>query len=233
MRILVISDPHFPFQDNKALKLVDKFIINEKPDIIVINGDLLDCYDVSSFPKDPRRKKRLVDEIKMGKKYLEHLNDISDAKKILVEGNHENRVDKHMINKNPEMIEFINLKELLKTKGWRIIDDSIIENYVKIGKWYIGHFNKVAKHSAMTAKGIVNDRGVNIIQGHTHRLGAYYVRHLDRSLRGLECGCLCTLKPSYTSNPNWQQGFVLIEDKNAYPIEIINHSFTWNGKVYK
>lgn len=232
MKTLVISDIHFPFQDNKALKLVDEFIKKEKPDNIVINGDLLDCYTLSSFAKDPRIGATMKKEIEMGRTYLERLNKISKAKKYYVFGNHSIRMNRYMIKQAPELIDFLDLQGLLETDGWEIINCSNTENYVKIDDWYIGHFDKVAKHSAMTAKNIVADRGVNVIQGHTHRLGAYYVRYLDRTLRGLECGCLCSLNPSYTSNPNWQQGFVLIENNNAYPIEIIHHSFTWNGKIY-
>ena len=232
MKTLVISDMHFPFQDDKALELVDKFIKKEKPDNIVINGDLVDCYSLSSFAKDPRLGATLSKEVAMAREYLAHLNKISKAKKYYVFGNHSIRMNRYLIKQAPELLDFLDLQGLLETDGWEIVNCSNIENYVKIEDWYVGHFDRVAKHSAMTAKNIVADRGVNIVQGHTHRLGAYYVKFLDRTLRGLEGGCLCTLTPTYMASPNWQQGFVLIENKNAYPIEIINHSFTWNGKTY-
>ena len=233
MKTLVIGDIHFPFEDKKALELVDKFIIKEKPDNIVINGDLIDAYKLSSFNIDPREGVSTAKEIEMAKNYLERLNKISKAKKYLIFGNHSIRLNRYLIKQAPELLDLINLENLLKTKNWEIIKCSNIENFVKIDDWYIGHFDKVAKHSGMTVKNIVADRGVNVVQGHTHRLGAYYVRYLDRSLRGLEGGCLCSLNPSYTEQPNWQQGFVLIENQNAFLIEIIDHSFTWRNKIYK
>lgn len=233
MKILVISDIHFPFEDKKTLRLVSRFIEDYQPDNIVINGDLLDCYDVSSFPKDPRNKKTLVQEIKLGKKYMEHLNSISKAKKYLVFGNHSLRVNKYLISKASEIIDLVNLKSLLETKHWKIIDTSNVENYIKIGKFFIGHFDRVNKHAGMTAKNLVLDKGVNIIQGHTHRLGAFYLRTMNGTLKGFETGCLCKLNPTYTGFPNWQQGFVIIENNNVYQIEIENHSFTYNSKIYK
>jgi len=233
MKTLVIGDIHFPFEDKKTLKIVSRFIEDYEPDNIVINGDLLDCYSLSSFAKDPRIGKKMSDEIKMAKRYLQHLNSISDAKKYLIFGNHEIRMNRFLVNKAPELIDLIDLETLLKTDGWDIINCSNIENYINIDNWYIGHYDRVSKNSSYTVKNIMTDKGVNIIQGHTHRLGAYYIRYMDRTLRGFEGGCLCSLNPVYTENPNWQQGLIVIENKNAYPIEIINHSFTWNNKTYK
>jgi len=232
-KIFISCDQHIPLHDKKTLKLTEDFIKDEKPDVIIFNGDFLDGYDASSFPKDPRNKKRLVDEIKIGKKYLEHINTISKARKILIWGNHENRVNKFLLKKAPEMIDFVCLKILLQTDGWEMIAESDVENYIKINKIFVGHFNRVNKHSAMTAKNLVLDKGVSIIQAHTHRLGSFYIRTLNGTLRGFEGGCMCKLNPSYMNFPNWQQGFIFIENKNVYQIEIIKHSFTWHGKVYK
>ena len=60
---LAIGDIHIPYQDdiavNACLDYADKF----NPSIISIMGDMLDCYNVSSFDKNPLRSKRLFEEI--------------------------------------------------------------------------------------------------------------------------------------------------------------------------
>ena len=54
-KFVVISDIHFPYQDDKAIKAALDFIKTNPVDTIILNGDILDFYDVSSFDKDPDR----------------------------------------------------------------------------------------------------------------------------------------------------------------------------------
>ena len=50
LKILSLSDIHFPFQNQE---LIDEIIETHKDaDILVLNGDLLDGYAASSFPKE-------------------------------------------------------------------------------------------------------------------------------------------------------------------------------------
>jgi len=55
----------------------------------------------------------------------------------------------------------------------------------------------------------VDEKGVSLIQAHTHRLGSHFKTWIDREMVGYEGGCLCKLTPEYKLNPNWQQGFCL------------------------
>jgi predicted phosphodiesterase len=55
MRVVVYSDIHAPFQDDRAVELVNKFCRWYQPEKVVIDGDLIDFYAISKFDKSPRR----------------------------------------------------------------------------------------------------------------------------------------------------------------------------------
>ena len=55
-RIAVLSDIHFPYYDRTALNLAIKTAIEYEPDCIILNGDIIDCYHLSSFEKDPKKR---------------------------------------------------------------------------------------------------------------------------------------------------------------------------------
>ena len=98
----------------------------------------------------------------------------------------------------------------------------------------VGHFNKASKHSCYTAKQLVDQYKMSVLQGHTHRLGLYYVTGKKNTYIGIEGGCLCDLHPEYIMNPNWQGGFVMARD--AWNIEIVyihEGRSIYRGKVYK
>ena len=101
-------------------------------------------------------------------------------------------------------------------------------------KLLIGHFNKALKHSSYTAKGLVDQYKMNIIQGHTHRIGMYYVTGAKETYIGVEGGCLCDIKPTYVNSPNWQTGFVMARDhKNIEIIPIDDDEAIYRGRIYK
>ena len=136
------------------------------------------------------------------------------------------------------------MEELLDLASYNIevVNESRIENFVKVRDWYIGHFNRVSKHSAYTVKNIMTDRGVNIIQAHVHRLGMHALTYLDRTILGYEGGCLCGDSTPGGCNPNWQSGFIVMEPyDNGLRCSVFQvfinkvgkaRSFIFNGKRF-
>jgi Calcineurin-like phosphoesterase len=55
-RIAVLSDVHVPYHSMSALTAVLDFCKKDKPDAILWNGDILDCFQLSRFVKDRRVK---------------------------------------------------------------------------------------------------------------------------------------------------------------------------------
>ena len=52
--ILILSDIHFPYQDNKALELALNYGLENNVNDIYLNGDIGDFYQCSRFTKDRR-----------------------------------------------------------------------------------------------------------------------------------------------------------------------------------
>ena len=69
------------------------------PDEICILGDFADFYSVSSHSKDPRIFNLLVDEVSAVCNRLDEIDKLfPKAKKVFLEGNHENRLNNILIN---------------------------------------------------------------------------------------------------------------------------------------
>lgn len=210
-RVFVYGDVHIPYQDPDALAIMFDALSVYKPDHIIIAGDLLDCEEISTFPKRERPVK-LVDELIAGEDHFKRLRLIApDARISYLEGNHERRFARYVGSRAPALLEVkdVSVDTLLNIKDYNIDFFPSTDRGISIdlGKILVGHWSRVSKHSAYTAKLILDDYGKSHIQGHTHRLGTHFRTLADRTLVGYEGGCLCLLKVKYMEFPNWQHGF--------------------------
>ena len=93
-RILCISDMHIPF--NRDIKEFFKY--KGKVDTLVLNGDIIDNYSMSSFTKMYRLS--LVEELIRARELLiELIEEIKPKKVTVVTGNHEIRLGKKIADK--------------------------------------------------------------------------------------------------------------------------------------
>jgi hypothetical protein len=78
------------------------------------------------------------------------------------------------------------------------------------------HGDVVSTHAGMSALKMLNKWRINLIHGHTHRLGATGYRvpavagKQEHQMRAFEGGCMCRLDPPYLSMANWQNAFSII-----------------------
>ena len=229
--------------------MFNKFLEWFKPDVLVINGDLLDCFEISRFDKVPKSGKSLQEECDIAYEVLKEWRIIlPKAKIIIIEGNHDWRIKQYLIKKAPELygLRGLSLETLLRLEELKIglvktkeAASHWIDTYIRLGELYIGHFNKVNKHSAMTAKNLVEDKGVSLIQNHVHRGGVFHKRLVDgRQLVGIENFCMCELNPSYMSDVNWTQGWTVVYQKEgsqrfmAYPIPVVKYKFFFGEQEF-
>lgn len=206
-KFIVLSDIHFPYHDDKALKAVYKFLDQHPINSIILNGDILDFYDVSSFDKDPDRINSLQKEIDLAQKFFKKLRDLSpDSRIVFVKGNHCSRLERYL-KKHPELysLEALKLPNLLGLDKFNI---EYKDKGFKLGSLKIIHGDMVRKFSGYTARGELEKHDSSGISSHTHRGGVYYYRTPERYLAWFESFCLCDLNPFYVSEPNWQQGFL-------------------------
>jgi len=216
-KALIFNDLHIPFEDKKAVELTlrvgDKF----QPDRIIIDGDLMDQWELSTFIKHPARRdaSALAKEIIRGREFLADLRArFPKALIILVFGNHEYRWLRSLASNAPELalLKGLTLEEQLECEKSKIevVNSGNRESSFMWGKLLIGHFDQINKHSGYTAKNLLEAKGVSLIQAHTHRGGSSFKRNWDRDIVAYENFCLCSRDPEYVSHPNWQLGFSLI-----------------------
>lgn len=238
-KAMIINDPHFPFEDKKTIKLINKFMKDLNPDIVFILGDLIDFYEISKFDKNPNRKTKLQDEIDAGVKELKYIRSILPKAKIYFkEGNHTHRLRSYLW-KNPGLssLKSLKLENLLNLEDLDIKLIKYDKPFLYRGL-YLDHGEKIRKYSSYTAKAEMDELSNDGIVAHTHRLGAYYKTTLGKDMAFYENGCLCKLDQEYAKNPNWQQGFSVVyfdtktRNHSIQQVHIKKHKFIFNNKEY-
>jgi len=214
-RELNISDIHIPYHDPFAWALFLNIVDIVNPDTINIDGDALDCYQMSAFDKDPERMKdgNFQDDLDKWFAMMQELKQRARRKRKLkfVPGNHEARLRRYLM-RNPELhgLRALELASLMRLEELEIEyheeEIEVIPNLL-----VIKHGDVVRKDSAFSAKGELEKEkyAISTITGHTHRLGTHYARTRNRVVKAHENGCLCLLNPEYVKNPNWQQGLTM------------------------
>lgn len=221
VRALLYGDTHFPYQDSGALKVVAKIAKDEQPAVLCHMGDLLDCYSLSRFDKNPDRKDSMQDEINQARMHLAQMRDLCpDARFIYLEGNHEDRLRRVLWNLEGPSAVLSQLTAFKQAITWPTLLglDKLHIEFVPYGtqhrrgflpKFMLKHGNLVRQKSAYTAHGEWARHGMSGASGHTHRLGAFYRRDMQGSHVWLEAGCTCLIDPEYVAFPDWQQGCVI------------------------
>jgi hypothetical protein len=211
-KTLIFGDLHSPFHDLVALKSMLSFSKWYKPDLIVANGDISDCYAISRFDKDPKRITGLQDEINCTHNLLKQIRKANpNAEFKYNRGNHEYRMIKYLWSRAKELdsLKVLSFEGLLKLDELKI--DYISSGMYKLGKTLIKHGHLVRQHSAYTARGEFERSGMSGVSNHTHRLGVHFKTNESGAYVWFEAGCLCDLSPEYMEGrtPDWQQGFII------------------------
>lgn len=220
-RRICLSDCHIPFHDKPLLDLWLEFVKVLKPDGIDIMGDLIDCYTLSRFEKNPLRRHNIQEEVDTARDFLLELITVAprDCEIRYSEGNHENRLQRVLWGRAKELAPLRNLSipQLFE------LEDLGIQYYppeqpYRIGPlWYL-HGDLARKSNwAMTcggmgAKAVSQRVAGNVIMGHTHQMGYISFRGWEGLREGYEIGCMCRFNLEYiVGTPQWQSGWAVVE----------------------
>ena len=225
--IAVASDFHVPFHDKKAVSAFINYCREVQPDIAIINGDLVDMYMLSKFAKGEGRNP--MTEIEEAREILSTLReDLPSTDIYYIIGNHEQRLEKTILTKAPELASLIeDIFSIFKLEDIKIIGcGSLTLNDNLVFK----HGTLLGNKSGLSAIKEMENAYLSGATGHTHRLAKYIARKAGRKFIWLETGCLCSMEPEYMLNPNWQQGFAMIqiEDRKIKRAEVLEIE---NGEV--
>lgn len=213
-KIAVLSDIHLPYHNIPSLTACFDFLQGEKPEAILLNGDILDFYQLSRFGKDPR-KRSVAHELQAAREFLDVLSEFG-AKIYYKLGNHEERYQHYLMAKAPELlgVQQFELRYLLglDSRGIDLIGDKRI---IKANDLNIVHgheFGQSIFSPVNVARGLFLRGKVSAMQGHNHSVS----EHTESNMNGdivttWSLGCLCELNPAYLPINKWSHGFAIVE----------------------
>ena len=211
-KALIISDLHIPYHDDEAIETALSAGEKAKVDTVVLLGDILDFYKISSFSKDPRRKSVNL-EMEEGKAFLSELRKrFPKARIIYYRGNHEMRLEKYICDKATELVDM--LEELMQNKlGFRELNIEYHTDPFRLGKLWLMHGHEKpggygAEHIPNVIEKYVRD---HCLVGHYHRTQSKVYKRIDGSRYWI--GALGYLggPQDYAPLNQWGQGFAIIE----------------------
>lgn len=234
--ILALFDVHIPYHNIPALTAALDYGKENDINTILLGGDIMDCYQASSFEKDPR-KRSLKDEFQMTRDFFSILRKNFPKAKIYFKiGNHEERWERMLRTKAPEILDMdeFRLDVILRFAeyGIELIGDKKI---IHAGKLNILHGHEF--RSGMTvpvnpARGYYMKAKESMIAGHNHQTSS----HSESSLNGsvvstFSVGCLSDLHPRYNPINKWNHGFAHIT-VNKDKTFVVKNLKIINGKIY-
>jgi predicted phosphodiesterase len=233
---LIISDLHFPYQDNQAITEALKYGQKKKVNFILINGDLLDFAAISRHERDWRQ--RLPhEEFEAVRTFLKTLRKAFPKARIVYKlGNHDERWEKWLFVKAPELFDDPEFKLEVRLKLAELKIEIVKDKQpIKIGKLTVLH-----GHELTGGSGGVNPARAtflktldSVLVGHYHKTS----QHTEASMYGdvfsvNSQGCLCGMNPHYMPINKWNLGFSHIENDVKTGNYILHNLKIIKGKIY-
>jgi predicted phosphodiesterase len=222
----VLCDIHIPYHDHLALAIAVADAKKRNPDVILINGDMLDYYQISKFPKAKKRP-TIVEEIRLGAQFLAYLRqEFPKARIVYKYGNHDERYEQYILDHVPEIIELVDDSMMRNLK----CDESGIEVYseqeiIDVNGLPVLHGHELPKgmtSPVSAARGAFLRTLESCIIGHHHQTSSQPGRQAfsGRIISTHSVGCLCQLSPKYARVNQWNHGFAYIHRKGTgYEVE--------------
>lgn len=225
-RWLLIGDLHIPYHDLDNLTLTMQHA-NGNCDGVLILGDLPDCYALSKFGKDPR-KRRFREELQATCQFLDALKQLRPKNIVWKGGNHEMRLEHYLQQRAPDLFgmpgfdfpSFCNLAD----RGVEWVNPREPIRHHKLILLHGHEWGTRFSNPVNPARGAFLKAHECILQAHEHRSS----NHVESTLTGvpIQCwsiGCLCNLHPEYHAmGHKWNAGFAYLNTGDSWSVE--NHS---------
>jgi UDP-2,3-diacylglucosamine pyrophosphatase LpxH len=260
--LVILGDHQLPFRNEILTELSHSFLNDLRPDGLVYMGDLIDFPNLSHFATNPDFTSTVQQGIDLGHRTLRDLKESAGLKKgsemIFIEGNHEVRLRKALVEKLPQLFgikkadvtddekSVLHLASLMRFDdlGWTYWDEPSDvyphPEYEIVKGLFARHGNFVRAKAGMSALANLDRVDGSIIQGHTHRLAiTHHSRWTGQKMNlytAIETGTMADLKGlGYSKQPDWQGGFItLVVDRktNTFHPELVifkEDTITWRG----
>jgi hypothetical protein len=237
---VIIGDIHAPYQDDRAIAVMLEILDAAQPDSIINLGDMVDCYTLSDFMRDPNRKESLQDEIDIARGINLMIRQAApDADIEQFEGNHEERLRRALWRAEKSQAVVFQLTNVKRELTWPMLLD--LEG---VGiKWNpTGTIKEIAPnfyaHHGDCGGDPFTKFQVSGTSGHIHKFIMRTSRTVKEQIEWFTCPTLGTLNPEYDCLPQWQQGLWFITHdieagtRYAEPIRIQDGSALFHGRKY-
>lgn len=229
-KILVVPDQHaHPDYNNDRAEWLGKFILDERPDVVVCIGDQADMPSLAAYDKGKRSfyGKSYAKDIQAHLDFQEKMwHPIKAAKKkmplrIALIGNHEQRIDR-VLDASPELEGTVSYKDLNleywyndvihydgDTPGTVEVDGILFAHYFITGVMgrAVG-----GEHPGYT---LLTKNFQSCVQGHTHVLD-YCERTTaqGKKIMGLVCGVYQDYQSDWAGERNklWWRGLTVLDN---------------------
>lgn len=233
--ILSISDAHVPF--NLPVDIFKEY--KNRVDILVFNGDTEDCYSCSSFPR--KYRVGIDEEMILTRQYMiDVINMIMPKKVIVIMGNHEYRLGRHLTDKlNDDILTIMpdTPLELIVNRGFHVKDrrnktetwySPIKEMFAELnidveyndGEWYQIVGRTIFAHPMSYSSGMLKttEKAVNFFLRQNREFNSIVLGHTHKlgsyfqgNIKMYEQGCTCDL-----SKIDYNNGKLIIPGQNGF-----------------
>lgn len=173
-KILFVPDCHVPYHDPVAYACMIEAARMLQPHVLVLLGDFADFYCVGNYLKR-KPSMRLRAEAQFAAGALRHLAETCGPqleRKVYVAGNHEDRFDRYITERAPELDGITGIPQLLDLDagGFEYVPYG---QSAKVGLLNITHDTGSAGPQAHVRA--ANDFQGSTVIGHTHIMGVSYM----------------------------------------------------------
>ena len=236
-KILILADIHIPYHDKQALVTALEYGKAQNVDTILLLGDIIDFHSVSFYEKDPRKRMELKMEIDQMKFFLRTLrSNFPEAEIIYKIGNHEERLERFVRVKAPELLELeiLNIEQLIDAERYDIdmVKDKRIVKIASLNCIHGHEFGGGSGSPVSPSRGLYLKGKETAICAHFHRSSEYKTQTLTGDIIGCwSIGTLGDLHPDYRPINEWNHGFAVVDRLNDKEF-IVNNKTVYQGKVY-
>lgn len=213
--VLIGSDFHiWPGEESTCLRAFKKFVDELKPDVVILNGDVMDFPRISRHPQNWESAPDPVQEIEAAQ---DHLQDIVSrckrgARKIWTLGNHDARFESMIANAVPQYRGVTGVHLSDHFGAWDKAMSCYINGEIDGGATMVKHRYKggIGAPRANTL-----NAGVHMVTGHLHSQKVIPVSDYRGDRYGVDTGCVADKEHRaflYTEDAplDWRSGFALL-----------------------
>jgi len=213
---VIFADSHVPFHSISSFETMFDYTANMDIDFVIIDGDGMDCFEVSNFCKDPTIITFPEERDRM-KLFLQEIKRVYSKAKIYYKfGNHEKRFEIYLEAKAPELYGMSEFRleillDLFNTGIEYIPEDRYID-LMGLSILHGHEYKNAITSPANPARTFFLRTKDSTIGGHYHQPS----EHPEPTISGkiITCwslGCMCDLHPKYMPLNKWVNGFAIYE----------------------